>query len=116
MQSDKGFTAYFISHSGKTHRKLDISGWKLILLRAGLAFMVILFAAAVIVTALGLMTAGELTGLREQVSRLQDSLTIGIYTDARLNIIEDQLEQILADRILIENMAGLLPPDSDTLP
>jgi len=116
MQSDKGFTAYFISHSGKTHRKLDISGWKLIMLRAGLAFVVLLLAAAVIVTALGLITAGELNGLREQVSNLQDSLTVRIYTDARLNAIEDQLEQILANRVLIENMAGLLPPDSDTLP
>lgn len=116
MQSDKGFAAYFISHSGKTHRRYDISGWKLHLLRAGLALVLLMILASAAIVAFGLLAGGEMGRLREEVAGLQDSLAALRYTDSRLSAIEDQLECIRADRALIENMAGLIPPERDTLP
>lgn len=113
MCADKGFTAYFVSYSGKTHHRFEISGWKLHLARGLLALAVLLLSAAVAITALGLLQADELERLRGENARLEDSLSVRGFTEARLAAIEADLAAIREDRRIIENMAGILTPVTD---
>lgn len=111
---EKGFTATFISNSGKTHRQFNISGWKLHLTRVILALFVLMVSVAATIVALGLFEAGETERLREEVSRLQDSLVIRRNIEMRLESIEKKLEQLSNFRQRIENIAGIISPQLDS--
>ncbi len=111
---EKGFTATFISNSGKTHHQFNISGWKLHLSRVILALFVLIVSAAVVIVALGLIETGETDRLREEISSLQDSLVIRRNIEARLENIEENLEQLGSFRQRIENIAGIISPQLDS--
>lgn len=113
--SEKGFTATFTSHSGKTHRRYDISGWKLQMIRILFVVFIVVTLSSVIIVAFGLFRAGETGRLREEVFGLQDSLMTRRNMEMRLEIIEEELERIREFRQRIENVAGLLPPEADSL-
>jgi len=116
LPADKGFTAYFVSHSGKTNRRFEINGWKLHFVRGLLALAVLLMSAAVVITALGLLQSGELERLRTENARLEDSLSVRGFLEARLAAVEADLAAIREDRLIIENMAGIITPVMDTTP
>lgn len=111
---EKGFTATFISNSGKTHRQFNISGWKLHLIRIILALFVLMVSAAAAIIAFGFMEAGETDSLRNEVTRLQDSLVIRRNIEARLEKIEMNLEQLGDVRQRIENIASTISPQVDS--
>lgn len=112
---DKGFTATFFSHTGKTHRQFNISGWKLHLLRITLALFVLLVSAAVTIIAFGLLKSGEVSILREEVSRLRDSLVVRRHIEVRLESIEEELLLIRNFRQRMEKMACLISPREDSI-
>jgi hypothetical protein len=116
LRADKGFTAYFVSYSGKTHHRFEISGWKLHTARAILALAVLLLSAAVVITALGLLQSSELERLRTENARLEDSLSVRGFLEARLVAVEADLARIREDRLIIENMAGIITPVTDSTP
>lgn len=113
--SEKGFTATFISNSGKTHRQFNISGWKLHLIRVILALFVLMVSAAATIVAFGFIEGGETDRLREEISRLQDSLAIRRNIEVRLESIEMNLEQLGVFRQRIENIASTISPQVDSL-
>lgn len=113
---EKGFTATFISNTGKTLRQYDISGWKLYLARVVLAFVVLLLSAAVVVVAYGLMNAGETERLRLEITHLQDSLAQRQSIDIRLDAMEARLQYLEGYRKKLENIVSLVPPsETDSL-
>ena len=111
---EKGFTAAFISNSGKTHRQFNISGWKLHLIRVILALFVLMVSAAAAIIAFGFMEAGEKDSLRDEITSLQDSLAIRRNIEARLERIEMNLEQLGEARQRIENIASTISPQIDS--
>ncbi len=111
---EKGFTATFISNSGKTHHQFNISGWKLHLTRVILALFVLMVSAAAAIIAFGLLEAGETDRLRNEIAGLQDSLVIRRNIEARLEIIEMNLEQLSDVRQRIENIASVVSPQVDS--
>ncbi|MCD4848869.1 MAG: hypothetical protein K8R76_11850 [Candidatus Aegiribacteria sp.] len=112
---EKGFTATFISNSGKTHHQFNVSGWKLHLTRVMLALFVLVVSAAAAIVAFGLMETGETDRLREEISMLQDSLAVRRNIEARLESIELNLEQLGSFRQRIENIASTISLQVDTL-
>lgn len=113
--SEKGFTATFISNTGKTLRQYDVSGWKLYLARVVLALAVLLIAGAAALVVYGVMNAGETERLREEISLLQDSLAERRSLDARLEILENRIQYIYGYRKKLENIAALIPASEDSL-
>ncbi len=112
--TEKGFTATFISNSGKTHHQFNVSGWKLHLTRVILALFVLMVSAAAAIVAFGFIEGGETERLREEISRLQDSLAIRRNIEVRLLNIEMTLEQLGIERQRIENIASTISPQVDS--
>ncbi|MCK4506784.1 MAG: hypothetical protein KAW14_14300 [Candidatus Aegiribacteria sp.] len=112
--SEKGFTATFISNSGKTHHQFNVNGWKLHLIRVILALFVLMVSAAAAIVAFGFIEGGETDRLREEISRLQDSLAIRRNIEVRLESIEMNLEQLGIFRQRIENIASTISPQVDS--
>ncbi len=111
---EKGFTATFISNSGKTHHQFNVSGWKLHLTRVILALFVLMVSAAVAIVAFGFLEAGETDRLREEITSLQDSLAIRRNIEARLDNIEMKLQQLGNVRQRIENIASSISPQVES--
>ena len=111
--SEKGFTATFISNSGKTHHQFNVSGWKLHLTRVILALFVLMVSVAAAIVTFGFLEAGETDRLRNEIDRLQDSLAIRRNIEARLENIEMNLEQLGDARQRIENIASTISPQVD---
>lgn len=107
---EKGFTATFISNTGKTLRQYDVSGWKLYLARVVLALVVLLVSAAVVVVAYGLMNAGETVRLREEITSLQDSLAQRQSIEIRLDAMQARLQYLEGYRKKLVNIASLVSP------
>jgi len=116
LSSEKGFTAYFVSHDGKTHHRFEIRGWKLHMARALLALAVLVVSAATVITALGLLQAGEMDRLRAENALLEDSLRVRGLLESRIAAVESDLARMREDRQIIENMAGIIAPAPDTSP
>jgi Tfp pilus assembly protein PilO len=112
---EKGFTATFISNTGKTLRQFDISGWKLYLARVVLALVVLLLSAAVVIVAYGFINAGESDRLREEISHLQDSLAQRRTIEARIEVMETRLQYLEGYRKKLENLACLVSAPEDSL-
>lgn len=111
---DKGFTATFISNTGKTIRQIKVSGWKLHAARVLLALAVLLLSAAVVVIAYGLINAEENRNLRAEILKLQDSLEIRRDMEARLVRVQSELQELREFRQRLENMSTLLPVPEDS--
>ncbi len=112
---EKGFTATFISNTGKTLRQYDISGWKLYMARVLLAIVVLLLSAAAVIVTYGFINAGETESLRGEISHLQDSLAQRQTLESRLDVIETRLQYLEGYRKKLENIAGLIPAPEDSL-
>ncbi|MFO8182912.1 MAG: hypothetical protein R6U39_01930 [Candidatus Aegiribacteria sp.] len=112
---EKGFTATFISNTGKTLRQYDISGWKLYLARVVLALAVLLIVGAAVLVVYGIMNAGETQRLREEISLLQDSLSDKRSLEARLETLETRIQYVYGYRKKLENIAALVPASEDSL-
>lgn len=113
--TEKGFTATFISNTGKTLRQYDISGWKLYLARVVLALVVLLLVGAAALVVYGVMNAGETERLHEEISRLQDSLAGRSVLEARMETLETRIQYIYGYRKKLENIAALVPSSEDSL-
>jgi len=112
---DKGFTATFISNSGKTLRQYNITGWKLYLARVFLGVVVLLLSAAVFAVAYGLINAGETSRMRQEISQLQDSLARRTTLESRVQSLENHLQYLDGYRKKLENIAGLVTVQEDSL-
>ena len=112
---EKGFTATFISNSGKKLRQYKITGWKLYLTRLLMAFLLLLVLSAAIIVAYAFITAGDTAGLREKVSRLQDSLAGQRNIEARLEDMEYDIQQLHEFRLRLENITRTISPQEDSL-
>lgn len=113
--SEKGFTATFISNTGKSLRQYDISGWKLYLARVVLALAVLLIIGSAVLVVYGIMNTGETQRLREEISRLQDSLAERQSLEARLETLETRIQYIYGYRKKLESIATLVPAPDDSL-
>jgi len=112
---DKGFTATFISNTGKTLRQYNISGWKLYFVRALMGLFVLLVLGAAIIVLYGFINIGKTERMREEISQLQDSLAQRRYIEARLESIEGELQQLYEYRQRLENIAAMISTPEDSL-
>ena len=112
---EKGFTATFISNTGKTLHQFNISGWKLNFLRVLLALVVLLITASSIIVAYGVLNAGETGKLRNEILQLQDSLATRRNIEARLEILESEVQQLHEYRQKLENILAEIPIPEDSL-
>ena len=112
---EKGFTATFISSTGKTLRQFNIIGWKLYLARVLMALFVLLISAAAIIVAYGLVNAGETGRLRGEISQLQDSLAVRRNIESRLENMECEIQQLHEFRQRLENITSLISVPEDSL-
>lgn len=112
---EKGFTATFISNTGKTLHQFNISGWKLYLARALLALIVLLVSVSSIIVAYGLLNAGETEKLRIEILQLEDSLATRRNIETRLESLELEIQQLHEYRQRLENIVAEIPIQEDSL-
>jgi len=112
---ENGFTATFISNTGRTLHQFNIIGWKLFLARVLMALFVLLVSAAAIIVAYGLINAGETAKLREEISQLQDSLTVRRNIETRLENMGYELQQLHEFRQRLENITSMISTPQDSL-
>ncbi|NOQ21239.1 MAG: hypothetical protein GQ565_01140 [Candidatus Aegiribacteria sp.] len=112
---EKGFTATFISNTGKTLYQFNVSGWKLYLARLFMALLVLLVSASVIIVAYGLINVGETGKLRSEMLQLQDSLATRRNIEARVESLELEIQQLHEYRQRLENIAAGIPIPEDSL-
>ena len=112
---EKGFTATFISNTGKTLHQFNISGPKLYLLRILMALLVLLITASFIIVAYGMVNAGETGELRSTISQLQDSLSTRRNIEARLGTLESEIQQLHEYRQKLENTLVQITISEDSL-
>lgn len=111
---EKGFTATFISNTGKTLHQFNISGPRLYFLRVLMALAVLLLTASSIIVAYGLVNAGETGKLRSEILQLQDSLATRRNIEARLESLESQIQQLHEYRQKLENIVVEIPIPEDS--
>lgn len=112
---EKGFTATFISNTGKTLRQFNIVGWKLYLTRILMALFVLLVSTAVIIVAYGFINAGETARLKREISELHDSLVLRRNIESRLESMEYEIQQLHEFRQRLENITSLISTQEDSL-
>ncbi len=112
---EKGFTATFISNTGKTVRQFKVSGWKLYLARFFMALIVLLLSSAVIIVTYGLINAGNIALLRSEMLQLQDSLATRRNIEVRLENLESEIQQLQEYRQRLENILSGIPVLEDSL-
>lgn len=107
---NKGLTVSLIPHGGRPPRQFEISGRKLVLLRLGVVFAILLLlGAAYIVVRQAAGEAGS-GSLSSRVAVLEDSLAATRGMEARLDSIEVLLEEIRLVRQRLENISELAGP------
>ncbi len=112
---EKGFTATFISNTGKTLHQFNIVGWKLYLARVLMALVVLLLSSAAIIVAYGLINAGDTAKLRSDILHLQDSLAARRNIEDRVESLEYEIQQRHEYRQKLENIAAGIPVPEDSL-
>jgi len=112
---EKGFTATFISNTGKTLHQFNVSGPKLYLLRVLMGFAVLLITASSIIIAYGLLNAGETDKLRSEILQLQDSLAVRRNIEVRLESLESEIQQLIEYREKLENILVEIPIPEDSI-
>ncbi len=112
---EKGFTAMFISNTGKTRHQFNISGAKLYFMRILIALFVLLVTASSIIVAYGVLNAGETEKLRSEILHLQDSLATRRNIEARLESLESEIQQLHEYRQNLENIVVEIPIPEDSL-
>ena len=112
---EKGFTATFISNTGKTLHQFNVSGPKLYLLRILMGFAVLLITASSIIVAYGLISVGETDKLRREILQLQDSLAVRRNIEVRLESLESEMQQLIEYREKLENILVEIQMPEDSL-
>ncbi len=112
---EKGFTATFISNTGKTLRQFNVSGPKLYILRVLMGLAVLLITASSIIVAYGLLNAGETDKLRSEILQLQDSLAARRNIEVRLQRLESEIQQLHEYREKLEKILVEIPIPEDSL-
>ncbi len=112
---EKGFTATFISNTGKTLHQFNVSGPKLYLLRVLLGLALLLITASTIIVAYGLLSAGETDKLRSEILQLQDSLAVRRNIEVRLESLESEIQQLIEYREKLENILIEIQVPEDSL-
>jgi len=108
----KGFTLSILPHGGKPPRQYEFSGARLVALRIGVAFSVLLLGAALAIVISGADVFNATSSLRRHVSGLEDSLDEYRSVSVRLDSIEVVLGQVEQARMRIESLATLEGPSS----
>lgn len=110
----EGFTIAVIPHSahGK-RRELRVSGAGAPWFRTAVALAAIAVVASVYISATGVAGRSRQAVLSRQIESLKDSLAMTADIGARLELIEEQLEEIRATRRVIENLATQGAPPAD---
>ena len=110
----EGFTIAVIPHSahGK-RRELRVSGAGAPLFRTAVALVAIAVAASVYISATGIAGQSRQVELNRRIESLRDSLAMAADISARIESIEEQLEEIRAIRRVIENLATQGAPPAD---
>jgi hypothetical protein len=110
----EGFTIAVIPHSahGK-RRELRVSGAGAPWFRIAVALVAIAVAASVYISVTGVAGQSRQAVLYRQIESLRDSLAMTADIGARLESIEEQLEEIRATRRVIENLATQGAPPAD---
>ena len=80
-----------------------------------MALFVLLVSAAAIIVAYGLINAGETAKLREEISQLQDSLTVRRNIETRLENMGYELQQLHEFRQRLENITSMISTPQDSL-
>ena len=112
---EKGFTATFISNTGKTLHQFNVCGPKLYLLRVLLGLALLLITASTIIVAYGLLNAGETDKLRSEILQLQDSLAVRRNIEVRLESLESEIQQLIEYREKLENILIEIQVPEDSL-
>jgi hypothetical protein len=102
---DKGFTFSILPHGGKPPRQYEFRGTKLALLRAAVLVFVLLLAGALAIVTIGAGSATSVSGLRQRIEVLEDSLASVRGIEARLDSVERTLERVQEFRVRIESLA-----------
>ena len=112
---EKGFTATFISNTGKTFRQFDVCGWKLYLLRVLMGFAVLLITASLIIVVYGLQNAGETDKLRSEILQMRDSLAARRNIEVRVESLESEIQQLHEYREKLEDILVEISVPGDSL-
>ncbi|MEN8207642.1 MAG: hypothetical protein ABFR50_00170 [Candidatus Fermentibacteria bacterium] len=113
---EKGFTATFISNTGKTLHQFNVSGWKLIFLRVLMGLAVLVITASSIIVAYGILNVGEAGKLRSEILQLQDSLATRRNLEIRLESMESEIQQLHEYREKLEDIVVVeIPVQEDSL-
>ncbi|RKZ05658.1 hypothetical protein DRQ25_15680, partial [Candidatus Fermentibacteria bacterium] len=100
---------------GKTLHQFNISGWKLFFLRVLMALVVLLITASSIIVAYGMLNVGETSKIRSEILQLQDSLATRRNVEARLESLEQEIQQLREYRQKLENVLAEIPLQEDSL-
>ncbi len=103
---DKSFTVNIIPHdANRTRREWIITGKKLLLFRVAIALFVLSLTGSILLLSIGANRLSMNAELSRRNSALSDSLRASLELNARLDEIEDELEEIRNTRLVIENLA-----------
>ena len=100
-----GVTISIIPHGGRPSRQWRLDGGRLLLLRAGVVFTIVIILVAISIVAFGFARSVGSGSLRARVEELEDSLASAREIEARLDSIETVLEEIGAVRERLENIS-----------
>ncbi len=92
---DKSFTVNIIPHdANRTRREWIITGKKLLLFRVAIALFVLSLTGSILLLSIGTNRLSMNAELSRRNSALSDSLRASLELNARLDEIEDELEEI----------------------
>ncbi len=112
---DKSFTVNIIPHDANVRRReWIITGKKLILFRVVIAVFVLALTGSILLLSIGANRLAANAELSSRNAALTDSLRTSLELNARLDEIEDELEEIRNTRLVIENLATQGVPSEDT--
>lgn len=110
----EGFTIAVIPHSAHGRRReLRVSGAGAPFFRTAVALVAIAIAASIYISVSGAIGQTRQTVLKRRIESLEDSLAMASDINARLESIEEQLEEIRATRRVIENLATQGAPQAE---
>lgn len=103
---DNSFTVNIIPHdANRRRRQWIITGRKLLTFRIVVLLLAIVVAGSAVILIFGADELSRNAELRARNEELQDSLRISRELNRRLDLIEEELQQIRETRLVIENLA-----------
>lgn len=112
---DKSFTVNIIPHDANGRRReWIINGKKLLLFRVAIAVFALAITGSILLLSIGANRFSANAELSRRNAVLSDSLRASLELNARLDEVEDELEEIRNTRLIIENLATQGVPAEDT--